>query len=181
MSDPDSVTKSANLFLVQIHEDVDGKGHALLINREGEIRHQFDRQAISGKQSGEDMIFLTSKNVVRVTAKDKVVWAIPFLGYEFSAGGELIDLNDGDLIASQYGCIWDSGVSLILFDPATEKEKWKAYCQPLKVPHDAYDHSAKVTVDGEKLRVTSKGSYGTFVEILELKTGRQLERTLKDR
>jgi hypothetical protein len=67
------------------------------------------------------------------------------------------------------------------FDPSSGKEKWKVYCQGLHVGHSKYSHTATVAVEGEKLRVTSTGSQGTFVEILDLKTGRQLERTQKAR
>jgi outer membrane protein assembly factor BamB len=176
MSDPQAVQEVAGLFLVQIGESPFGEGHALLIDRQGAVRHQFDHQVVCGKQSAGDIIFLTSKNVVRVTAKDKVAWAIP-LDHEWIAGGGLIDLPDGDVIAFRFGRISDSGVSLIRFDPVSGKEKWRHNCGPLRVGHSAYSHTATVALEGEKLRVTSVGSYGTFVETLDLKTGRQLRRT----
>jgi hypothetical protein len=178
MSDPEPVQEVAGLFLVQILERPGG-GCALLIDRQGAIRHQFDRQVVCAKPYGGDVVFLTSKNIVRVTPKDKIVWTVPFDQHQWIAGGELIDLPGGDVIASQFGRICDSGVSLIRFDPTSGKAKWKAYCQGLHVGHSAYLHSASVTVKGGKLQVTSKGSYGTFVEMLDLKTGSHLQRTQK--
>jgi outer membrane protein assembly factor BamB len=179
MSDPLAVEQVAGLFLVQIHEKPGGKGYALLIDRQGAVCHRFDRQVITGKKYDGDVVFLTSKNVVRVTAKDKVAWTLPFDHHQWIAGGQLIDLADGDAIAFQFGRISDSGVSLIRFNPTNGKEKWRLHCGGLGVSHSEYSHTATVAIEGEKLRVTSEGSSGTFVEILDLKTGRQLERTSK--
>jgi hypothetical protein len=47
------------------------------------------------------------------------------------------------------------------------------------VGHSQYLHDATVAVAGERLRVSSQGSYGTFVEVLDLRTGKQLRRTAK--
>jgi outer membrane protein assembly factor BamB len=175
MSDPEAVQQIAGLFLVQIGEAPRGQGHALLIDYQGTVRHQLDRQVVSGKQFRGDVIFLTSKNVVRFSARDKVAWTVPF-DHQWIAGGGLIDLRDGDMIAFQFGCICDSGVSLIRFDPTTGKTIWKHHCKGLGVGHSKYLHTARATVEGTKLRITSKASGGTFVEVLDLKTGRQLER-----
>jgi outer membrane protein assembly factor BamB len=180
MSDPEEVRQVAGLFLVQIGEAPGGKGHAFLIDRQGAVRHQFDRQIVAGKQYGDDRVFLTSKNVVRVTAKGEIAWTVP-IDHQWIAGGDLIDLPDGDVITSQFGKINDSGVRLIRFDISSGKEKWKHQCRGLDVEHSEYFHTANVAVEGEKLRVASEGSSGTFIEILDLKTGRQLERTRKDR
>ena len=135
--------------------------------------------AVGGMAEGA--IFLTSKNVVRVTEKGQISWSIPFGHHQWIAGGDLLDLPDGDVIANRFGRISDSGVSLIRFDPSTGKEKWKNHCRALGVFHSEYGHNAIVAIEADRVRVTSEGSYGTFVEILDLKTGRQLERTRKDR
>jgi outer membrane protein assembly factor BamB len=178
MSDPEAVHLIAGFILVQIGEAPGGKGSAILFDRKGTVRHRFDRQVVNGMRFRDEAVFLTSNDVVRVTAKDKVAWTIPFDRHQWIAGGELIDLPDGDVIVFRFGCINDSGVSVIRFDPSNGKEKWKANCRPLGVSHSKYCHAANVSIAGEKLRVTSKGS-STFVEILDLKTGSQIQRFLK--
>jgi outer membrane protein assembly factor BamB len=180
MSDPEAVEEVGGLFLVQSREGPEGRGHALLIDRRGTVRSQLNRQVVSAKQYDGDVVCLTSKDVVRVTSRGAFAWTVPFYGHQWIAGGSLIDLPGGDMIAFQFGRIADSGVTLIRFDPNTGKEKWKTYCTALGVTHSKYAHDASVAIDGEKVRVTSKGS-GIFVEVLDLNTGRQLERTLKDR
>jgi outer membrane protein assembly factor BamB len=181
LSDPDKVQRVAGLFLVQIGELPSGTGHAFLIDRQGTVQHRFDRQVIGGKQVNGDRIFLTSKDVVRVMARGNLAWTVPLADHRWIGGGGLIDLPDGDMIVFRFGRISDSGVSLIRFDPVSGKEKRRCHCRGLGVGHSLYSHTAKVAAEGEKLRVTSEGSSGTFVEILELKTGRQLERTQKVR
>jgi outer membrane protein assembly factor BamB len=181
MSDPQSVQEIASLFLIQNREAPGGEGNGMLVDRQGKIRHRFDRQVVDGKKYGEDLVVVTSKNIVRVNAKDKVAWTVLFEYHQWIAGGGLADVPGGDVIAYRFGYIRDSGVDLIRFDPSTGKEKWKIHCQGLRVRHSEYYHTADVAIEGQKVRVTSNGSYGTFIEILELKTGRQLERTSKGR
>jgi hypothetical protein len=93
------------------------------------------------------------------------------------AGGGLVELPGGDLLAFLYGCISDSGVQVIRLNPGTGKEVWQARCAPLGVMHSAYKHRATLTVEEGRVKVTSKGSGGTFVELLDLESGRQLKRT----
>jgi hypothetical protein len=141
------------------------------------IARRLDGQVIASKQYSGDLLFLTSKNLVRVTPKDKIVWTIPFDNDQARAGGDLMDLPGGEMIGFRYGQASDSGVSLICFNPSKGKQTWNHYCQGLGVPHSEYRHRATVTVRGDKLRVISNGSSGMFVELLDLKTGRTIERT----
>lgn len=134
---------------------------------------------LSPANAAKNALFLTCSDVARVAANDKLVWSISFGDHEWTAGGGLVDLPGGDLLAFRFGRISDSGVDLIRFDSMSGKAVWKVHCAPLGVDHSKYRHDAFVAVEGEKLRVTSKGSFGTFVEILDMKTGRQLERTSK--
>ena len=91
----------------------------------------------------------------------------------------MIDLPSGDSVVFHFHRIADSGVNVIRFDPSSGNEKWTTFLHGLGVMHSQYLHSAKITVEDDKIRVTSEGSSGTFVEILDLKTGRQLNRTRK--
>jgi outer membrane protein assembly factor BamB len=175
--DPVEIRQIAGLFLVQKIEMPDGKGGSYLIDRQGRVRHRFHRQVVAGRVQGEDRVFLTSTDVVRLSADDQVVWAVPFAGGEWIAGGGLLELEGGDLLAFLYGCISDSGVQVTRLDPATGKAVWQAGCAPLGVTHSEYDHRVRVAVEGSRVRVTSRGSGGTFVEVLDLGSGRQLRRT----
>ena len=78
ISDPLPIEAVAGLFLVQEGEAPGGKGKALLIDRKGEVRHSFGRQVVGGIQTGQDRIFLTSANIVKVSSDDSVRWTIPF-------------------------------------------------------------------------------------------------------
>jgi hypothetical protein len=90
-------------------------------------------------------------------------------------------VGDGDLVAFLYCGIADSGVEVMRLNSATGKVVWRADCAPLGVKHSAYQHEATVAAEGDALRVTSRGSSGTFVEVLDLGSGRQLERTVSKR
>jgi hypothetical protein len=54
---------------------------------------------------------------------------------------------------------------------------WQTFCAPLGVGHSEYYHRATVAVEGEQVKVISRGSYGAFVEVLDTKSGRQIRRT----
>jgi hypothetical protein len=164
----------AGLFLVQFDAYFDGKERALLIDRQGVVRHQFDRLIVTGKHY--DVVFMTSKDLVRVSATDKVAWTIPLDDHYWPANGGLVELPGGDMIAFWFGCISDSGVGLVRFDPSSGLSKWQHSCQSLGVCHSKYFHTAHLNVEGKTVRVTSKGSFGTFVEVVDLQTGRQTDR-----
>ena len=179
-SDPEAVREVAGLYLVQVGEPPSGKGNGLLFDSKGNIRHRFNRQVVNAKQLNDGIVVLTSAEVVRLSANDKRAWSVSFENHEWIAGGGLVDLPDGDFIAFRYGQICDSGVDLVCLS-VSGKVKWKVHCPGLRVDHSKYCHEAFVRVEGSKLRVTSEGSSGTFVEVLDLKTGRRLERTRKGR
>lgn len=71
----------------------------------------------------------------------------------------------------------DSGVQVMRLRPQAGEQVWQADCDPLGVGHSAYQHEAKVEItDGKYLKVMSKGSEGSFVELLDLGSGRHLSR-----
>jgi outer membrane protein assembly factor BamB len=123
---------------------------------------------------------VTEKEVVRVRPGKKG-WATPLgEGYGLKGGG-LVEVDGGDVVAFSYGPISDSGVRLTRLNAATGKVVWRANCAPLGVPHSRYWHTAAAIVEGDRLRVTSWGAAGTFVEVLDLQTGKQLRRTRSKR
>ena len=174
--DPNPIREVAGLFLVQTHEDPRGKGAALLVDRTGKVRHRFDRDVLDGRMQGKDRVFLTNRDVVRVAADGKVVWATAFPKAAWPAGGGLLEGLGGDLVAYLYGRISDSGVQVLRLDPKKGKALWSAKCAPLGVGHSKYRHRASVALEGGRLRVRSDGSAGSFTEVLDLRSGRRLER-----
>jgi hypothetical protein len=178
--DPEAVQEITGLFLVQKREAPGGQGDSLLIDRKGQVRHRFDRQVITGRLRGDDRVFLTSGDVVCRTPDDKTRWAVTFRDREWIAGGDLLNADGGDLVAYLYGHISDSGVQVLRLNPETGKEVWRTFCSPLGGMHSQYRHEATVRVDGDHLKVTSRGAR-TFVELLDLQTGARLGRRVVDR
>jgi outer membrane protein assembly factor BamB len=174
--DPEPIREVGGLFLVQVGENTDGKGDARLIDRKGKVVHRLDRQVIAGVEQGKDRVLLTSRDLVRLSPDGKKRWSVR-LDHEWIAGGGLVALKGGDLVVFLHGLINDSGVQMARVDPASGKVVWRHSCKPLGVDHSKYRHTAAVAVEGDRLRVTSRGSGGTFVELLDLKSGKQLKRT----
>jgi outer membrane protein assembly factor BamB len=173
--DPMPIREIGGLFLVQTHESPGGKGNGLLIDQAGQVWHRFSRYVTAGINQGQDRVFLTSKEIICLTPDRKARWTIQ-LEEKWPAGGGLVAVADGDVIAFLHGIISDSGVEVARIKPATGKVVWKVECKPLGVGHSKYHHEARVEIQDKQLKVTSKGSAGTFIELLDLATGKQLER-----
>jgi hypothetical protein len=174
--DPEPIIELAGLFLVQKGEAPGGKGDTFIFDRNGRVRHRLKRQVVTGMSQGTDMVLLTSTDVVRLSPDDKVRWAAPFKGHQWIAGGGLVPLPGGDLLAFRFGRISDSGVDVIRLTPTTGKVAWEARCDRLGVTHSKYHHEARVVLEGDQLQVISRGSGGTFVEFMDLRSGRQMDR-----
>jgi outer membrane protein assembly factor BamB len=180
--DPLPIEEAAGLFLVQKSEDPGGEGLALLIDRTGQVRHRLDRQVVTTHRLAEgDRLVLTSRDVVRLADAGGVKWSVPFRHREWIAGGGFVPLPDGGVVAFLYGRINDSGVQLLRFDPDNGRQLWKTYCDRVGVAHSEYYHRAIVKSVGDHLRVTSRGSYGTFVEVLNWRDGRSVGRDQRKR
>jgi outer membrane protein assembly factor BamB len=173
--DPLAIKEMAGLILVQKGERPGGEGAGLLFDRDGQIRHRFDRQVIMGKFLGKDRVFLTSRDVIRLSSDDKIIWSLKF-SHKWVAGGGIVELEGRDILIFVHGYISDSGVQLIRLNPDSGEVVWRANCSPLGGLHSAYHHWANARVDGARIKVTSRGSHGTIVEYLDTKSGRQLER-----
>jgi hypothetical protein len=179
--DPLPIADAAGLILVQKWDDPGGKGLALLIDRAGRVLHRFDRQVVTAHPlAGGDRLILTSRDVVRLSDAGDVKWSAPFQEQEWIAGGGFVPLSDGDIVAFLYGRINDSGVQLVRLDPVTG-ERWAAYCKQLGTMHSEYSHTAVVKPVGDYLRVTSRGSHGTFVEVIDSRDGRSVGRDQRGR
>jgi outer membrane protein assembly factor BamB len=172
---PEPIRAAGGLFIVQGDEDPGGWGDTYLIDRQGQVRFRLDRRVVAGVRQGQDLVLLTSRDVVRLAPGGKVQWAIP-LDWGGNAGGGLVAVPGGDLVAFRFCRIADSGVQVARLDPTTGKVAWLARCKNLGVNHSKYRHEATLSVEGDRLRVTSRGSFGTFVEALDLRSGKQLER-----
>jgi outer membrane protein assembly factor BamB len=175
--DPEAISEVTGLFVVQTHEDPRGRGNTLLIDRKGRVRHRLGREVLGGKLHGEDRVLVTSRDVVRLSPDGKVVWSVAFARAEWPADGGLLELAGGDLLVFLYGQISDSGVQVLRLDPKAGKAVWQTRCAPLGVTHSKYHHQASVAVTGGHVRVVSRGSFGSFTELLDLKTGQQVKRS----
>ena len=151
-----------------------------MLDRQGRVRYTFNHQVVAGLRQGKDRVFVTSHDVARLTADHKARWVVPFEDPEWIVGGGLVEVRGGDLLAFLYSEAADSGVQLMRLN-AAGKVVWRRYCRGLGVAHSEYSHHAKVAVEGNSVCVTSKGSEGTFVELLDLQTGKQLKRTVSKR
>src|SRR5262249_9501787 len=149
-SDPEGVRTLADLFLVQEGERPGGAGNTLLVDHHGQVQHRFDRQVIDGLKQNDDYVFLTSKDVICRSRTDQLRWAIPFGQPKWIAGGGLLSLPDGDLLAFLYGCISDTGVQVIRVQPQASKQVWQTACGPLGVGHSEYHHEAKAQISKDK-------------------------------
>jgi hypothetical protein len=174
--DPLPIEEVAGLFLVQVWGNGGGEGQAVLIDRRGKVCHRFDRQVVAGRSLGQDRVFLTGRDVVRVSPGGEVAWSVPFRYPEGIAGGGLAEAPGGDLLAYLYCRISDDGVQVLRLDPVGGRLVWQASCACLGVEHSQYEQRAEVEVVGGQVKVTSRGASGTFVELLDLETGRQLGR-----
>jgi hypothetical protein len=170
------IEEAAGWFVVQDHDAPDGAGACLLIDRAGRVRHRLDRQAVAVTAVGNDRLVLTSHDVIRLGADGPSRWAVPFVRYEWIAGGGLIPLAGGDMVAYLYGQTSDSGVHVLRLDPASGRKQWEVWCPSLRVGHSEYSHHAVVEMGAGRLKVTSRGSLGTFVEALDPQTGRSIGR-----
>jgi hypothetical protein len=171
----------AGLFLVQINERPIDQGNALLIDRGGQVWLRLERQVLAVRTAGRDRLLATSRDVVRVSPEGRTMWAVAFPVHQSTGGGDLLELPGGDLISYLYDRNSDSGVQVMRLDPAKGKLVWAATCAPLAVSYSTYRHEATAAVDAGQIRIVSRGPNGTFVETLDLSTGRQLQRTTAGR
>jgi hypothetical protein len=178
--DPYPITEVAGLFLVQSRGWGERKPAAFLITRGGEVWKQFDHLILDGTDADGLRVFLTVDRVLGMAEDKSVRWKIELKdGWALDAG-RLLKLPGGDLLAYRYGPISDSGVTLLRLDPCKGKTRFQAQCEPLGVAHSKYRHTATVEMEKGHLKAVSRGSSGTFVELLELNTGKQISRTRGD-
>jgi outer membrane protein assembly factor BamB len=149
---------------------------AWVIDRDGHVSYRFDLYILDAHGIGNDRVFLTSRGIMRVGA---TTWSIQVghnATYSPGVGGALRYLPDGDIIAFWYCGASDTGVEVVRFNPETGSTLWQTRCAGLGVTHSAYRHWAEVETRETTARITSRGDGGTFFEILDLQTGRQLTR-----
>ena len=171
------IREITGLFLVQICDLPGGKGYAIPFNRQGQTFYRHTCEIVDGRMHGENRILISSRDVVCLAPDGKTRWTTAFERREFCAGGGLVSIPGGDLVAFLYGSIGDTGVHVMRLDPSQGKVAWRGYCEGLGVAHSIYSHHAYVTVEDGQIRVNSQGSSGNFVEQLDIETGRQLKRT----
>jgi hypothetical protein len=93
---------------------------------------------------------------------------------------KVLALTDGRKVEYAYCSIANTGVGLALLD-AKGKEVWRTTCNALSdVDHSKYRHKVTVEAKGNRLKVTSRASAGTFIEWLDLETGKHIRRRAID-
>jgi outer membrane protein assembly factor BamB len=152
-------------------------GSPLLIDRSGKVRLRFPDCVADAIPAGKDWVYLTGKELVRISMDDKTLWRLPFEP-ERGHAGQIVKLSDGGFLACLYGPISDSGVNVIRFDPDNGKKYWQTYCRGLGVGHSKYKHDAHIDMVNGQVRVTSNGSSDTFVELLKLNSGERIHRSV---
>jgi len=170
LNDPLPIWEFGGLFVVE------DEGRAVLIGRDGRLRHQLDNTVLGGVRLGDDVVLLMGGKVARLAPSGTPRWSIPSSGVDTDDGG-IVSLPDGDLVEYDFGVVSDSGVRLKRFDPSDGATRWETFCRPLGVAHKSYLHFATVVLDADQLKVISRGSYGSFVEWLDPSTGRHIRRT----
>jgi hypothetical protein len=173
---PWSVREVAGLFVVQT--DRLFSVEALFITPQGKILHHFTHPVIAALRHDRAWAVLTRQGVASFSSGGERQWRAAFEDCEWMAEGGLMEAGGDELLAFQFSPISDSGVELVRLKGATGEVVWRARCAPLSVKHSKSNHNATVAIEGERVRVTSQGSHGTFVEVLNLKTGKQLTRTV---
>lgn len=88
-----------------------------------------------------------------------------------------LKLADGGTLEFYYDSISDSGVHLQRLNHQG-RTIWKQDCIGLGVLHSEYYHKAFVYIESNTVKVISTGSRGTFVERLDLSSGRRISRSI---
>src|SRR5262249_31064304 len=164
------IREVAGLFLVQGSR----RENALLFDRRGRVRLRLDRRVVAGLRQNGDIVLLTGRDVFRAGSHGDIRWSFPCDSGEWAAGG-MVRLPDGNLVGYRYCASADTGVELICFTPANGTLVWRSSCKPLVGGNYSYSHHAVVRAEGDQLKLTSRGSYGNFIEWLDLR-GNQIRR-----
>jgi hypothetical protein len=172
---PLPIREVAGLYLVTTYEFF-GPASALLIDRKGNVWHQFDDEVIDAIQTNNGRAAVTSKDIIGLTTEGQIQWTTPFPYPEGMPGGGIISLPDNTLLAFIYCSASDDGVQLIRCKPDDGAIIWQAKCEGLGVAHSKYFQDVTVTADDHTVNVKSIGSFGTFLETLDLASGKQISR-----
>ena len=170
------IQEIAGLFLVQDLKGPSDAAVALLLDRTGRVRHQFDREVVTVIRRAESYLVLTNRDVTLLPENGKLQWPVPFERDEWLADGGLLALSTSDVVAFRYCPGADSGVRVMRLNADKGKKTWEIDCSSLGVTHSGYNHAADVVEKDGRLIITSRGSGGEFVEVLDANTGQQISR-----
>jgi hypothetical protein len=167
----------AGLYLVQ-QESLgrDSVGGAIFLDRGGRTRLERREYVLQGIRQDEDVILLMTGQVARLTPSGESRWIVP-CGAGPLGGGDILRMPGRDLIVLYFHTISDSGVEILRVSSEDGSVRWKSTCRPLGVIHSLYSYWATASLEGERIKVMSHASYGSFAEWLEAKSGKQLRRT----
>jgi outer membrane protein assembly factor BamB len=167
------------LIVVVCERNADSGITSLLITRQGRLRNTLDCLVLDGCEDAGTEYYLTGDDVRQLTPEGREGWNVPLRSPSLGDTGGELRIMDGDLIASLYGRHSNSGVRVARIDRNHGTLVWTTYSQGLRVEHSEYTHRAKLKlIDGRFLEVLSRGSKGSFVEVLDLSSGLSLLRKL---
>jgi hypothetical protein len=161
------------VFIVGAHFN---DGPSFLLDHTGRILFRLNEAALSLKKCQDNLIVLSGTSISRLSSEGNARWKTALPRQVWDNHGSLFTLSGGDLLAFTYCTIADSGIQAMRICPETGKAVWSAYCAPLMVDHSEYYHDAYVEIRGKELIVVSQGSYGDFIEVLDVESGKRLNR-----
>ncbi len=174
-----SIMRSGDILFVRYEIGI-REGATTGVDLRGNVRFHLKEYVFSARETDSDFLVVTSHRVARLTKAGAVVWEV--LQSDWNSNwpfdwGETVPIAGTDALVCFHGPISNSGAEVWRLDAATGRVRWKALCDPLpNVMHSEYQHSVRLVPLTEEVVVVSRGSSGSFVEVLALSDGKRLNR-----
>ena len=167
-SDPESPIELGALLLVRNEHPQ----WTIAVRASGDVAYKVDERVNKGLPFGADVIVATEKRIARLDPKGTAIWEAGKFEDSFHTGAGFVVLDNADVLIFNYGAISDSGVELVRLSMGDGTVRWRRRAAPVGVSHSKYRHEAYVVrLPGDRLAVVSQGSYGSFLETIDDRTG----------
>ncbi|MBI3269841.1 MAG: PQQ-binding-like beta-propeller repeat protein [Planctomycetes bacterium] len=174
--DPERIEEVEGLFLLRSAGTGGSAGSTRLFAPDGQLKLSLPERVAALRREGDGWLFLSGERLSQVNARIETLWESWEVRAGETDGAELVALPGGDRLAATWCGIADSGVQVVRFRTGKGDVAWRAKCQELGVSHSKYWHRARLELRGERLFVISQAAGVSFVETLDLATGKQLAR-----
>jgi outer membrane protein assembly factor BamB len=172
-SDPEALVDVGSFLLVRN----DRSPASMLVDRTGHVVLKLDERISAAERLQGDWLVVTEKRIARLSPKGETRWELPGFANDFVMGSGVVMLPDGDAVFYNFGRISDSGVELARVALHDGKVRWRRRTEALGVGHSEYHHVAYVRrIPNEELAVVSQGSAGSWLEIVDVETGKERRR-----